>query len=229
MQIEVDQKRKKPIQEFQKKVDAVEEWRTSEQYWPEVLTSVTNVFSPEEQAYVTRLDFDLRSMRKSSKRLGEMKLKLRTVELGMVNGISESLRNLGMERVTPGPESRISGEKREDSTYHFDTSVSAEIPPRAPRAVTPQEPASTDVLPDAKDDAEPSQPETANSVAPKTTAPKTETAQPAKAKPSEQTPVNQDEVQEGKEIEIIPEPKPSAEAKPTVTSPTIPSNTGGKP
>lgn len=141
-----DQKREKPIKEFTKKVEALEAWKNSEQRWPEVLAVLTKAFPPEEEAFVTRLDFDTRTKRKSIMRSSTLKLKLRTGKLGAVSRQSAALRALGFKDVVSGQETRI-GIVRQGEVYRFDTSLTAEIPLRPKTKTEPQqddEPAEVD-------------------------------------------------------------------------------------
>lgn len=121
-----DQKREKPIKAFTNQVEALENWVQSEQYWPEVLVALTNAFPPEREAYVTRLDFDIRSERRSTKRTSYVTLKLRTSKLGSVNQQTKSLRDHNFLNVIPGAETPSNANDR----YKFDTKVDAEIPSR---------------------------------------------------------------------------------------------------
>jgi len=127
--IAVDKKRGKAIKAFKKQVKAVDDWKRSEQYWPEVLATVTEVFPPEAEALVTRLDFETRPRRKSALRTSTLKLKLRTAQLGTVSRQSAALRDLGFKEVTAGQETRI-GMVRPGEVYRFDTSIAAQIPLR---------------------------------------------------------------------------------------------------
>lgn len=124
-----DQKREKPIKEFTKKVEALQAWKDSEQRWPEVLATLTEVFPPPEEAFVTRLDLETRTKRKSLMRASTLKIKLRTAKLGAVSGPSAALRALGYKNVVAGQETPI-GMARQGDVYRFDTSLSAEIPLR---------------------------------------------------------------------------------------------------
>ena len=140
-----DQKREKPIKEFTKKVEALEAWKDSEQRWPEVLAVLTKAFPPAEEAFVTRLDFDTRTKRKSIMRSSTLKLKLRTGKLGAVSGQSAALRALGFKNVVAGQETPI-GIVRPGEVYRFDSSLTAEIPLR-PKTKT--EPHNEDELAEA--------------------------------------------------------------------------------
>jgi type IV pilus assembly protein PilM len=135
--IRKDQKREKPIKEFAQRVEALEDWKASEQRWPEVLAALTEVFPPAEEAFVTRLDFETRAKRKSTLRSSTLKLKLRTAKLGAVSQQSAALRDLGFENVVAGQETRI-GIVRPGDVYRFDSSVSAEIPLRPKTKTEPQ-------------------------------------------------------------------------------------------
>lgn len=132
-----DQKREKPIKEFTKKVEALEAWKDSEQRWPEILAVLTKAFPPAEEAFVTRLDFETRTKRKSLMRSSTLKIKLRTGKLGAVSRQSAALRALGFKNVIAGQETRI-GIVRPGEVYRFDTSLSAEIPLRPKRKAEPQ-------------------------------------------------------------------------------------------
>jgi type IV pilus assembly protein PilM len=131
---EINAKREdeKAIRGFKKQVEALEAWQKSEQYWPELLVALTEVFPPERQAYVTRLDFETRRpKKKSSLRPSTMRVKLRTAALGQVNELSTKLRDLGLAEVRTGKEIPIG--RRNDrgvAIYHFDTSIEAGLPLR---------------------------------------------------------------------------------------------------
>ena len=130
-------RRERPIKTLAKRVKAIEDWTTAEQYWPDVLLAMTKAFPIEQEACVTRLDFDTKSKRstkKKGKRKGKiwvstMVLKLRTANLGVVNKMSERLRDkMGYANVVPGSDTESSG--GEGGIYRFDTSIKAELPRR---------------------------------------------------------------------------------------------------
>lgn len=128
----------------------VNDWYEAEQYWPEILATLTREFPPSNVAQVTRISFDTiqRGKRNNKKYVAVMDMKLRTAELGVVNDITTKLRKLGFKNVIAGSESPIRG--RSTSVYGFETSIKAEIPPRKPGEAN--EPAATDDA-DAEDDA----------------------------------------------------------------------------
>lgn len=122
-------KREKPITTFAKQVEALGDWKRSEQYWPQVLARLTRNFPPDEEGYVTRISFNTRPKRRSTERVSTMKLKLRTADLGRVNMLSEKLLAAGFISVVPGRETggRVS---RPGEIYHHDTTIEARIPLR---------------------------------------------------------------------------------------------------
>ncbi|HWL92291.1 MAG TPA: hypothetical protein VNT79_02050, partial [Phycisphaerae bacterium] len=132
IQAEKLQSIEKPYKEFIKQVNALEDWKKSEQYWPEVIVELTRVFPPEQRACVDRIDLDVRNAGRSTMRDAYMGLKLRVAEAGMVNVISELLRAMGCEDVEPGPETPR-GFRGAEETYRFDTGVRATLPRREPR------------------------------------------------------------------------------------------------
>ncbi len=122
--------KEKPIRAFAKQVKALDKWGESEQYWPEVLVSLTNEFPPEEEAFITHLDFETKRPRKKSDiRPSTVKIRLRTAEAGDVNTLGEKLRKLWGTEVKIGKDVPI-GARRADVIYHFDTSIHAELPMR---------------------------------------------------------------------------------------------------
>jgi type IV pilus assembly protein PilM len=127
----VEPKRKalKDIEEFKAQVEALESWRDTEQYWPEVLATLSENFPPDDEVLVTRLDFEQRSKAKAAAREGRMSARLRTTALGKVNGLSAKLKELGFQDVKAGKETPIGG-RRDAGIYKYDTDVEAVLPPR---------------------------------------------------------------------------------------------------
>lgn len=121
---------KKRVEEFKQLLDTVEDWSASEQYWPEVLATLTREFPTSDVAQVTRISFDTVKDTKSKGKtyVATMDMRLRTAELGVVNDITEKLRALGFEDVIPDSETPIGG--RRTSVYRFDTGVRARLPKR---------------------------------------------------------------------------------------------------
>jgi len=135
---EVNSKKKEEdaILDFKDQIEALEDWQKSEQYWPDVLVTLTEVFPPEREAFVTRLEFETRrpAKKKSTLRPSSMRMRLRTTKMGTVNELSAKLRELGFMEVETGRETEISGSA--GMVYHRDTSIDAAIPlRRRPKAV----------------------------------------------------------------------------------------------
>lgn len=130
----VNKKKKveRAVRDFKKQVEAVEDWQKSEQYWPDVLVALTDVFPQEQEAFVTRVDFETKQPRKrgATLRPSAMRIRLRTASLGKVNELSAKLRALGLTDVRTGKEIPISGRTGSEAVYHFDASIEAEIPLR---------------------------------------------------------------------------------------------------
>lgn len=122
----------KPYQEFIAQANALQDWKASEQYWPDVVAELSRVFPSDQLACVDRLDLDMRSAGRTGGRLAKLAMKLRVAESGTVNAISESLRSLGYKSVEPGSETPR-GLKDLAEIYRFDTSIRADLPPREPR------------------------------------------------------------------------------------------------
>jgi type IV pilus assembly protein PilM len=123
----------KDVLAFKNQVDALESWLDSEQHWPEVLVSVTDVFPPEKEAYVARVDFETRPARKGNARDSSIKLKFSTATLGTVNTLTTKLAESGFEEIAPGKETHV---ENPNTIYSNDTSVDAVIPRRkAPESV----------------------------------------------------------------------------------------------
>jgi type IV pilus assembly protein PilM len=131
-EINAKKKDEAAIREFKKQVEALEAWQKSEQYWPEMLVALTEVFLPERQAFITRLDFETRRPRKKSiLRPSTMRMKLRTAVLGQVDELSTKLRDLGLVEVRTGKEIPIGRRDNKGvAVYHYDTSIGAELPLR---------------------------------------------------------------------------------------------------
>ncbi len=145
--IEPKRKQAQVVRDFKAQVEALESWRDSEQYWPEVLITLTENFPPEEEATVTRVDFESRSRPRSTVRDGRMVARLRTASLGKVNEISDRLVELGFKEVKSGKETPIGG-RREAGIYRSETDVEAILPPRSrPKA---KEPAQEEARPDSE-------------------------------------------------------------------------------
>ncbi|MBX3394179.1 MAG: pilus assembly protein PilM [Phycisphaerae bacterium] len=130
--VERKQSIEKPYLEFIAQANALQEWKASEQYWPDVVAELSRVFPSDQLACVDRLDLDMRSAGRTGGRIAKLAMKLRVAESGTVNAISESLRSLGFKSVEPGSETPR-GLKDLSEIYRFDTSVRAELPPREPR------------------------------------------------------------------------------------------------
>jgi type IV pilus assembly protein PilM len=121
----------KNILEFKSQVDALEGWIESEQHWPEVLVAVTEVFPPEKEAFVSRVDLETKPPRKGTTRDSLLKLKFRTATLGTVNALTTKLSEAGFESIAPGKETHA---ESQGDIYSNDTSVDAVLPKRKPPA-----------------------------------------------------------------------------------------------
>ncbi len=122
----------KPYKEFIKQVEALQDWKSSEQYWPEVLVRITQVFPSDLQASVDRIDLKVMNVGRTNLRDAFLSLKLRVAEAGTINAISESFRAMGWPKVEPGPETPRAV-RGGDETYRFDTGLQATLPMREPR------------------------------------------------------------------------------------------------
>ncbi|HKQ49603.1 MAG TPA: pilus assembly protein PilM [Phycisphaerae bacterium] len=128
---EVNKKKKteRVINDFRVQVEALEAWVDSQQTWPEVLVALTEVFPPEKEAYVTRIDLDTRPVPKSKThaRASTVKLKFRTASLGTVNRLNDRLQEAGFQNVKPGKETPSPG----PDGYSYETEIDADVPPRS--------------------------------------------------------------------------------------------------
>jgi Tfp pilus assembly PilM family ATPase len=127
--IEPKRKAARNIDEFKAQVETLEAWRDSEQYWPEVLATLSENFPPDNEVLVMRLDLESRSRGKSAAREGRMTARLRTASLGKVNELGMKLKELGFLDVKAGKETPI-GSQRGAGLYRCDTDVEAVLPPR---------------------------------------------------------------------------------------------------
>lgn len=125
-----DQPQEKRIKKLKSLLDIVEAWDEADQYWPEIIVMLTREFPDSDKVQVTRISFssDERGRRGRRKYVATMDMKLRTAKLGVVNEITDKLRELGFEDVIPGSELSIRG--RGGSIYKFDSSIRAQIPKR---------------------------------------------------------------------------------------------------
>lgn len=164
-------KLEEPILKFKDQVEALEGWAESEQRWPEVLTSVTEVFPVETEGYVTRADFEVVANGKSNLRDADARIRFRTVSLGMVNALALKLRLSGFSTVVPGKETP--SEMGRDG-YHYDTSVDFSIPRRKSDETAEISPAGGTAEPGEKKDLKPD----AGDKSPTTTRPEPETSAP---------------------------------------------------
>lgn len=148
----------KAIKDFKEKLEALNDWEASEQDWPEVLVAMTEMLPGDKDAVATRVEFVTRTTQKKTTRDSSLTLKLRTAELGQVNEISTKLREYGCPLVNTGKETPL-GTRIGTGTYHFDTSVTADLPARRkPKAATEAEaeddtenPAAMDESPESVD------------------------------------------------------------------------------
>lgn len=126
--LEPKRKHAKNINEFKELVEALENWRDSEQCWPDVLATLSENFPSDEEVVVSRLELECRPKAKSALREAQMRARLRTAALGKVNEISAKLRELGFQDVKIGKETPIGG-RREAGIYRSDTELEATLPP----------------------------------------------------------------------------------------------------
>ncbi len=119
-------KREKPLETFKGQVEAVEDWKDSDQHWPLYLVKLTELLPGEREVYLTDLDFRTQTKRKSNKRLHDMTIKFRESRFGRVHSVTEKLRKTGFDPVNlisetdaPGPPDRL---------YKADARVDAVIP-----------------------------------------------------------------------------------------------------
>ncbi|HUN82390.1 MAG TPA: pilus assembly protein PilM [Phycisphaerae bacterium] len=119
-------KEEEPIVKFKDQVESMEAWVESEQHWPTVLASVTEVFPSEKEGYVTRLDFEQNTSPKSALRDTSLRMRFRTLSLGTVNQLTSEMRKNGFLTVIPGKETP--SENRD--AYRYDSNVDAGVPLR---------------------------------------------------------------------------------------------------
>lgn len=119
---------KKPYEEFGKESESLEAWKKSEQRWPEVLVAITEAFPPEEQACADRVEFSVHSVGRLASRESRLSMTMRVAESGVVNLLSEKLRELGFTKVDPRAETPRGVRGSESSNYRFDTKLVATLP-----------------------------------------------------------------------------------------------------
>jgi len=120
-------KREKSLKAFKSQVEAVEDWKASDQHWPLYLAELTTLLPGETDVYLTDLDFGTQTKRKSNKRMHDMTLKLRESRFGMVHDITESLRVFGFDPVDLVSEQEEPGPGPEP-IYHAGARIDAVIP-----------------------------------------------------------------------------------------------------
>jgi Tfp pilus assembly PilM family ATPase len=119
------------VMAFKDQVEALEGWIDSRQHWPEVLTTMTELFPAEQEAYVLRADFETRPRPRSTAREALLKMRFRTASLDTVNLLSTRLHEAGFSNVLPG---KMTSSEASRDGYKYDTGIDAFIPPRkAPR------------------------------------------------------------------------------------------------
>jgi type IV pilus assembly protein PilM len=167
------------VLDFKAKVDAVEDWRKSEQYWPEVLVTLTEVLPSDQEVLVTRLDFETRRpAKKATIRPSGMRMALRTAALGKVNVIAAGAKERGFIDVKPGKDIWTESRNPAEAVYHYETNIEAELPLRSPpkAAAEAEETEEKDeTVPPAEDLG-----------VPKTDLPEAKEARPAEVTPDEQ-------------------------------------------
>ena len=119
-------KQEEPILAFKNQVEALESWAESEQHWPQVLASLTEVFPPEKEGYAVRLDLEENVSPKSALRETALRMRFRTVSLGAVNSLTSAMRKNGFASVIPGKETPSDAK----DGYKYDTNIDAIVPVR---------------------------------------------------------------------------------------------------
>lgn len=119
-------KQEEPILAFKSQVEALESWAESEQHWPQVLASVTEVFPPEKEGYAVRLDLEENIAPRTALRETSLRMRFRTVNLGTVNALASAMRKNGFLSVIPGKETPSDAK----DGYKFDTNIDAIVPVR---------------------------------------------------------------------------------------------------
>jgi len=113
------------------------------------MLAIAEVFPPEEEAFVTRVDFETKSQRKSDERASSVRMRLRTAKLGTVHEVTQKLRDAGFGNVVPGKETPIG--RDETGMYSVETSISAELPKRARVRTAAPEAVEAEIETDVKD------------------------------------------------------------------------------
>jgi len=173
------QTREKPLKAFKSRVSSLKQWADAEQIWPDELVRLTDAFPPNDKAQVTRIEFHTRAEGRRRKRryVSTVEMRLRTAELGVVNEISSTLREMGYQDVVPGSETPIRG--RNDSVYQFESRIEAVIPKRAAKKATPP---SVDIEPDVDADIDDVEVDTTDDVDPVTDEPTDKTPESVEPK-----------------------------------------------
>lgn len=118
------------VSEFQKKLVALEQWRESEQYWPDVLAAVTDAFPPEEEAFAESLTFETKAASaKSAARESFFMVNVRMVEKDAIHALRERMKGLGFENVNI---KNTTPSAMRDSDYQYTSPIWGEVPKRAP-------------------------------------------------------------------------------------------------
>lgn len=121
--------REEPLRAFKDQVDAVVDWKASDQNWPLLLAKLTEVLPGERDVYLTDLDFRTQTKRKSNKRIHELTIKFGESRYGMVHKITEDLRAAGFDPVQFVSEmERTGGDPKAEPIYSADARVDAGIP-----------------------------------------------------------------------------------------------------
>ncbi len=121
------EEREKPLKAFKRQVEAVEDWKASDQHWPLYLAELTMLLPGERDVYLTNLDFRTQTRRKSNKRMHDFTIKLRESRFQMVHNITVALRKFGFEPVNLVSETELAAPGR-DAIYRSDARVDAVIP-----------------------------------------------------------------------------------------------------
>lgn len=115
------------IEAFERKVEALKDWRQAEQDWPEILATLTRIFPPEQEGFAEAIHFktttDTRRSRRARYRADSMvEVKLRSTEPTEVNRYSSAMMKF-FEDVRLGR-----SDKNENHAFAYVAIVSAKLP-----------------------------------------------------------------------------------------------------
>lgn len=114
------------LTKFNERVLAVQTWQDDEQYWTDVLMKLTKAFPPENEAYITHLNFGTSLKGRSNERSQTLSITLRMASDTTVNRFAEKLKDMGFEDVRTGRTS----ESTAKGVYKYDSSITAIVPKR---------------------------------------------------------------------------------------------------